>query len=95
MIAAKMATLKRGSNQHSSNDLSSQDDAAKLLNVSVPTLKRAKYVLENGSMASAKMANMNHGGDRKSSEIKPPNGGLMTTEQAAALMNAWLCFGMR
>ena len=47
MIAAKMATLKNGQ-RPSSNDLA-QDDSAKLLNVSVPSLKRAKHVLEHGS----------------------------------------------
>lgn len=49
IVAAKLATLKHG--QHSddtSNDVS-QDDAAKLLTVSVKSLQRAKHVLENGS----------------------------------------------
>ena len=54
-VAAKLATLKNGANQHakegSSNDLPSQDEAATLLNVSVPALKRAKHVIENGSSA--------------------------------------------
>lgn len=52
MIAAKMATLKHGGDRSKgSNDLLSQDDAAAMLSVSVPTLKRAKYVLDNGSQA--------------------------------------------
>ena len=51
MIAAKMATLSHGQKKADadrSNDLS-QDDAAVLLKVSVPTVKRAKHVLEHGS----------------------------------------------
>jgi len=51
MIAAKMATLKHGQKKDDSdrsNELS-QDDAARLLNVSVPTVKRAKHVIEHGS----------------------------------------------
>lgn len=48
MIAADVAKLKRGDNQHSSIDLSSsQSEAAVMLNVSVPTVKRAKQVKEN------------------------------------------------
>lgn len=49
MIAAKMATLKKGTNQHTSKDVPSECDAAQLLSVSVPSLQRAKHVLEHGS----------------------------------------------
>jgi hypothetical protein len=54
MIGAKMATLKDGQRKGSSNDLA-QDDAASLLSVSLPTVKRAKYVLEHGSTAQTKV----------------------------------------
>jgi ParB-like chromosome segregation protein Spo0J len=48
MIAADVATMRRGANQHSSIDLSSsQAEAAVLLSVSVPSLKRAKRVKDN------------------------------------------------
>jgi ParB-like chromosome segregation protein Spo0J len=55
-VAAKLATLKHGGDRQSeefkgSIDLSCQDDAATLLNVSVPALKRAKHVIENASSA--------------------------------------------
>jgi hypothetical protein len=36
MIAAKLATMKRGDNQHSPNGETSQAKAAELLNVSAP-----------------------------------------------------------
>lgn len=48
MIAAKMATLQIGANQHVSNDTPSSEDAADLLSVSRPTVCRAKHVLEHG-----------------------------------------------
>jgi N6-adenosine-specific RNA methylase IME4 len=48
MCAARLSNLEPGDNQHSSNDLTSQDDAARLFNVSVPSIKRAKTVLESG-----------------------------------------------
>jgi hypothetical protein len=54
MVAGKLATLNVGSNQHSKEGRSidlSQDDAAKLLSVSVPSVKRAKQVIEHGSKA--------------------------------------------
>lgn len=48
MVATRLATLNRSDNQHRSNDLSSitQSKAAELLNVSVPTVKRARRVVE-------------------------------------------------
>lgn len=56
MVAAKLATLKNGSNQHKSksegpsNDgPSCRDNAAKLLNVSTASVDRAKHVVANGS----------------------------------------------
>lgn len=58
IVAAKLATLRNGSNQHSkegaSNDVPSQEQAAALLNVSTASLQRAKHVLSNGSTALAK-----------------------------------------
>jgi hypothetical protein len=44
MVAAKIANLPKGANQHSSIDLPSQGDAAEMLNVSVPSVKRATQV---------------------------------------------------
>jgi len=52
MLAAQLAKLPRGANQHRSIDLSStptQAKAAELLNVSERNLKRAKTVLEEGT----------------------------------------------
>jgi ParB-like chromosome segregation protein Spo0J len=55
IVAAKLATLKHGDNQHSkedgSNDPSSNEKAAALLSVSTASVKRAKHVLANGSTA--------------------------------------------
>lgn len=53
MVAAKLATLKRGEAGNGrkvdgSNDLSTEQ-AATMLNVSEPTVKRAKQVIEHGS----------------------------------------------
>jgi ParB-like chromosome segregation protein Spo0J len=52
MIAAKMATLKHGGDRKSEEIKGSNDtlicDAAALLSVSEPTVKRAKHVLANG-----------------------------------------------
>lgn len=50
MIAAKMATLGKGRPVNGSNDLII-DDVAALLNISAPSVKRAKCVLENGSQS--------------------------------------------
>lgn len=53
MIAARMAKLKAGDNQHTSEvsgiPLTSQSDAAELLNVSVDSVKDAKSVQEKGA----------------------------------------------
>jgi hypothetical protein len=49
MVAAKLATMKRGDNQHTKEDGSIDlSTAAKLLNVSEKTVKRAKAVFQNG-----------------------------------------------
>jgi ParB-like chromosome segregation protein Spo0J len=49
MVAAKLANLsKHKKKDDTSNDVS-QDDAASVLNVSVPSVQRAKQVIENGS----------------------------------------------
>ncbi len=49
MIAAHMVNLKIGSNQHPSIDGPSitQPAAAKMMNVSVPSITRAKKVINN------------------------------------------------
>lgn len=51
MVAARLATLERGANQHkdASIDAPSQSSAASLLNVSRPSVQRARVVLETGS----------------------------------------------
>lgn len=55
IVAAKLATMGEGRpSETSSNELVTQDKAAELLSVSVPSLKRAKHVLSNGSTALAK-----------------------------------------
>jgi hypothetical protein len=48
MVAAKMANLERGDNQHTANAVTSQADAATLLNVSVDSVQRAKTVQASG-----------------------------------------------
>lgn len=54
-VAAKMATLRHGDNQHTREDghkyLSSIDEAASQLNVSPMSVKNAKTVIANGSAA--------------------------------------------
>lgn len=57
IVAAKLATMKHGDNQHSSEDVqfcTSSDEAAVLLNVSRRSLMAAKHVLNNGSDALSK-----------------------------------------
>jgi hypothetical protein len=49
MVAAKLATLPRGANQHASTDAPSQAAAAELLNVSRPSVQRAREVLARGT----------------------------------------------
>ncbi|MBT9173485.1 MAG: hypothetical protein DDT21_01886 [Syntrophomonadaceae bacterium] len=49
MVAARLAQLQQGANQHRSIDLPTQSEAAELLNVSVPSVKRAKEVIEQGT----------------------------------------------
>jgi len=56
LVAAKMANLKVGSNQHkkegpSNEGPTSTEKASTLLNVSVATVERAKHVLAHGSKA--------------------------------------------
>jgi len=52
MIAAKLASMKRGSNQHTKEDgqiCLSTSEAAEMLNVSPRSVKTAKHVLEHGN----------------------------------------------
>lgn len=49
MIAARIANMERGDNQHASIDATSQAEAAKLLNVSRPSVQRARVVLSEGT----------------------------------------------
>jgi hypothetical protein len=52
MIAGKMATLKNGEHRKAvSNDTATIDDAAKLLNVSRPSVCSAMEVIDKGSTA--------------------------------------------
>jgi N6-adenosine-specific RNA methylase IME4 len=51
MVAAKLATMKRGNQPNGSIDLLDQPRAAALLNVSVPSVKRAAVVRSNGTAA--------------------------------------------
>ena len=48
MVAAKLATLKRGDNQHSPIGETSQAKAAKLLNVNKRRVERAREVIDKG-----------------------------------------------
>lgn len=49
MIAAKIATLRRGDNQHTANAGTSQSDAATLLNVSPDSVGRAATVIRDAA----------------------------------------------
>ena len=50
VIAAKVATLRKGSNQHTAGAVSStQTQAAEMLKVSVDSVQRARVVLDHGS----------------------------------------------
>jgi hypothetical protein len=49
MVAAKLANLERGDNQHAQICATSQDDAADLLNVSRRSVQTAKQVQERGA----------------------------------------------
>jgi hypothetical protein len=49
MIAAQLAKLPRGTNQHASKEAPSQAQAAKLLSVSRASVQRAKAVVESGT----------------------------------------------
>jgi hypothetical protein len=48
MVAARIATLRRGANQHSPIGETTQADAAELLNVGKRSIERARAVLEHG-----------------------------------------------
>src|SRR5215469_9179693 len=49
MVHARIATLRRGANQHTAIAVCSQEEASKLLNVSVDTGQRARKVLDTGA----------------------------------------------
>jgi ParB-like chromosome segregation protein Spo0J len=49
MVAARLATLPKGANQHASIEAPSQNNAADLLNVSRSGVQRARKVKENGT----------------------------------------------
>lgn len=47
-VAAKLANLEKGDNQHTANAATSQGQAAQMLNVSPDTIQRAKKVIDSG-----------------------------------------------
>lgn len=49
MVAARLATLRKGANQHASIEAPTQTQAAELLNVSRPSVQRAREVLDHGA----------------------------------------------
>lgn len=49
IVAAKLATLPKGANQHASIEAPSQVDAAKMLNVGRASVQRAREVLDKGA----------------------------------------------
>lgn len=49
MVAARLASLPRGANQHTAKAVPSQAAAAALLNVSIDTVQRARTVLDSGT----------------------------------------------
>lgn len=51
MAAAKIATLSKGSNQHTARAASSQSEAAAAMHVSTDSVQRARKVIEKGSKA--------------------------------------------
>jgi hypothetical protein len=55
MVAATMATMQRGQNQHTSNDAPSIESAACQLNVGKSTVERARAVKDKGTQELADM----------------------------------------
>lgn len=51
LAAARIATLRKGDNQHTARAASSQSDAAEKLGVSTDSVQRARKVVEQGSKA--------------------------------------------
>lgn len=49
MVAGRLATLPKGTNQHASIEAPTQTQAAGLLNVSRPSVQRAREVIEHGA----------------------------------------------
>lgn len=49
MVAGRLATLPKGANQHASIEAPTQTQAAELLNVSRPSVQRAREVIEHGA----------------------------------------------
>src|SRR5690349_5176278 len=49
LVAAKLATLKRGDNQHAPNGGTTQAEAARLLNVSKRGVQRGRSLIEEGA----------------------------------------------
>lgn len=49
MVAGRLATLPKGTNQHASIEAPTQTQAADLLNVSRPSVQRAREVIEHGA----------------------------------------------
>jgi hypothetical protein len=49
MVGKRIATLNPGANQHRQNCLPSQEDAAKMLNVSARSIRAAGMVLDSGT----------------------------------------------
>lgn len=53
LVAAKIATLPRGTNQHASIEAATQGEAAESLNVGRASVQHAREVLDHGALERA------------------------------------------
>lgn len=70
LVAARIANLPRGSNQHASIEAPSQAEASELLNVSRPSVQRARQVLDHGTPALVQAVDRQYQGRRPTASIE-------------------------
>ena len=84
LLAARLANLRRGERADRSIEPSTtQAHAAELLSVSVPSVKRAREVLDHGALVAGRLANLRHG----QRADKTGQLAAVTQEAAAELLN--------
>ncbi len=100
MVAAKIASLPKGANQHASIDAPSQADAAEMLNISRMSVQRARKVRESGdtkliAAVESGEVTVSAAAQHVAASITPTCAGLLPKQKRRACEDSPLRFSRR